>query len=121
MLLSLTDRETSDAGTTTASFAYLCMCCRAGVTGFSCGGGVVAQSTEQVCREVEAADTASVARLVRGVCCFRVTLNAPLLCVVLVMYVLLWWWCWRGQAVAGLGGLRTPVVLPGVAAMVYLL
>ena len=33
------------------------------------GGGVLWQSAEEVCREVEAADAASVARLVRGVSC----------------------------------------------------
>ena len=38
------------------------------------------QSAEQRRREVEAADAASVARLVRGVCCCRVARNAPSLC-----------------------------------------
>ena len=39
------------------------------------------QSAEQRCREVEAADAAAVARLVRGVLCCRDPRNAPLLCV----------------------------------------
>ena len=38
------------------------------------------QSVEQRRREVEAADAASVARLVRGVCCCHFARNAPLLC-----------------------------------------
>ena len=38
------------------------------------------QSAEQRRREVEAADAASVARLVRGVYCCRVARNALLLC-----------------------------------------
>ena len=52
------------------------------------------QSAEQRCREMEAADAASVARLVRGVCCCRVARNAPLLCLYR-SYV-----CWCGAGVA---------------------
>ena len=37
------------------------------------------QSAEQRCREVEAADAASLARLVRGVCCCQVARSTPLL------------------------------------------
>ena len=54
---------------------------------------VLWQSAEQRRREVEAADAASVARLVRGVCCCRVARNASLLC--------LYWSfvCWCGGGV----------------------
>ena len=63
------------------------------------------QSAEQLCREVEVADAASMARLVRGVYCCGVAGNTPL---VVVMCTLVW--CWRGQASAGLGALRSPAV-----------
>ena len=49
------------------------------------------QTAEQQRREVEAADAASVARLVRGVCCCRVARRVFLLCFVIDMCVL-WWW-----------------------------
>jgi len=55
---------------------------------------------------VEAADAASVARLVRGVCCCQVTQNALLLSSFWLMLV----WCLCGQAGAGLGELRSPAV-----------
>ena len=41
------------------------------------------QSAEQRCREVEAADAASVARLVRGVCCCCIARNTPAIVFVL--------------------------------------
>ena len=66
------------------------------------------QSAEQCRREVEAADAASVARLVRGVCYCHAARNAPLLC--LYRSYVCWWWCWRGQTGAGLGALRSPAV-----------
>ena len=58
----------------------LVMCSRYDEGG--CGCGVVGQSAEQVCREVEATDAASVARLVRGVlCCLSPTGHAMIVIV----------------------------------------
>ena len=56
------------------------MYCAAGMRGFAVAAALW-QSAEQRCREVEAADAAAVARLVRGVLCCRDPRNAPLLCV----------------------------------------
>ena len=68
-LLWLADREARGAGTTTARLLRSQVWCGAGMTRVALPVAVVGQSAEQVCREAEAADTASVARLVRGVCC----------------------------------------------------
>ena len=56
------------------------MYCAAGMRGFAVAAALW-QSAEQRCREVEAADAAAVARLVRGVLCCRDPRNAPLFCV----------------------------------------
>ena len=81
-----------------------------------CGAGMTTldvavalwQSAEKRCRELEAADAASVARLVRGVCCCGGTLERVVVVFGLVMCMLLWWW--HGQAGAGLRELRAPAV-----------
>ena len=67
------------------------------------------QSAEQRHLEMEAADEASVARLVRGVCVLLSRCAERTIVVfALVMCMLLR--RWRGQAGAGLGELRTPAV-----------
>ena len=68
-LLWLAESETSDAGTTTVMFVRLHMCCGTGMARLAVAV-VLWQSAEQRRREMEAADAASVARLVRGVCCY---------------------------------------------------
>ena len=69
------------------------------------------QSAEQRRREVEAADAASLARLVRGVFVVVVVVSgrgSVAAVFVATMCVLLWWW--RDQASVGLGALRSPAV-----------
>ena len=84
------------------------------IAGMTRLAGVVAlwQSTEQRCREEEAADAASVTRLVRGALLSPSSERAVVV-FVLIMRMLLR--CWRGQADAGLGALRTPTVRGGLS------
>ena len=60
------------------------MRCHVGLTGSIVAMTVVVQSAEQVCREVEAADAASVARLVRGVLSSRSTARAAVVFVLML-------------------------------------
>ena len=79
------------------------MCCAVGVVRLVVAV-VLWQSAEQRRGEVEAADAASMARLVRGVyCCRAVAVLVLAKCMLLL-------WRWRGQAGAGLGALRSPAV-----------
>ena len=66
------------------------MCCAAGMPRVD-ATVVLWQSVDQRRREVEAADAASLSRLVRGVgVVAALPHNTPLLCFVLIMFVLLW-------------------------------
>ena len=89
-LLWLTDREASDAGANTVLFVLSNMCCAAGMSIFAVAVALW-QSAEQRCREMEAADAASVARLVRGVCCCHVCPEHIIAVLLLVICMLLWW------------------------------
>ena len=82
------------------------MCC--GVSMVRLVGVALWQSAEQWHREVETADAASVARLVRGVILLSHCAERAVVLYVLVSG-LMWRW-WRGQAGAGLGTLRSPAV-----------
>ena len=103
-LLWLAEGEASDAGTATAcsfdSTRAVVLVSPVLLWPWCCW-----QSEEQRRRELEAADAASVARLVRGMCscpsCCMYTDNVS-------MCMLRRWW--RGQAAAGLLQLRTPAV-----------
>ena len=103
-LLWLAESETSEAGTTTdvrlIGTTLLALRVLLSVSLRRCW-----QTAEQRCREVEAADVASVARLVRGV---RSTLE----CVVGIFarIICMLWQRWHGQAAVGLGELRSPAV-----------
>ena len=86
-LLWLTDRETSDAGTATDCLSQSWMRCGAVLTRLAVA--VVSwQSAEQRCREMEASDAASVARLVRGVRSLHVVVAfVSMFC---MMFCMLW-------------------------------
>ena len=98
----LTEKETREPGTF-AMRSFDCWHFEAGVN-VCCP----VQSTEQSCRELEAADVASVARLVRGSWhASAFGMRELLVFVVLMSWLSLWW---VAQALAGLGELRTPAV-----------
>ena len=89
-LLWPAEDETSDTGMTTVLLVNRA-CCAVGTTGLAVAV-VLWQSADQVCREVEAADAASVARLVRGRVLLSRCPERTVAVSVSVMCMLVWRW-----------------------------